>query len=221
MTTLIIAPHPDDEVLGCGGTIAKLTSRGERVVVAVLTAGVPGLVTPEMLAGVRGECREAMSLLGVQDLFFLDFPAGHLSYRPAHELADRIRALLIEHDVRTVYVPHERDLHDDHAAATRATLVAARPLPPVRVASILAYECLSETEWGSPIGVGAFDPTVYEDITEELPRKLDAMRCYTSQLKAFPHPRSLEGITALARVRGSTVLREACEAFVQLREVRA
>ena len=209
---LVIAPHADDEILGCGGAMARHVARGDDVYVTVVTTGPSA---PK----IRAELRVAHELLGVAGTSFLDFPVLKLDVTPGHELADALREVITSLGASTVYMPHRGDIHGDHRAVHLATLVAARPINECPVRRLLCYEALSETEWASPSGDNAFIPTVFMDISEYLPRKLEAMACYASQLKQPPHSRSLETIKALARLRGGTVGVEAAEAFMLVREI--
>jgi N-acetylglucosamine malate deacetylase 1 len=216
---LVIAPHPDDEVLGCGGAIARHSARGDRVQVVVVSRGTPDIFPPEEVEATRRELAAAHHLLGVEGVHFLDFPAPRLDSVPSHELADRLTHLVREIQPRTVYAPHWGDLHSDHKAVYWATMVATRPNRMPRVGRLLCYETLSETEWGGPSADNAFSPTVFVDISDFLSAKLQAMACYRTQLKMYPNSRSLKSIEALATLRGSTVGLSAAEAFVSVREV--
>jgi len=155
----------------------------------------------------------------VRDTRFLEFPAPRLDVTPGHLIADALAKLFQELQPEQVYLPHHGDLHSDHGRVYHAALVAARPLASCSVKQLLCYETLSETEWAPPIASEVFSPTVFVDIAAHLPKKLEAMRCFASQLKPAPNPRSLEAIEALARYRGSTVSVHAAEAFVLVRDV--
>lgn len=216
---LVIATHPDDEVLGCGGVIARHADAGDDVHVLVVTRGIPELFTPEVIEGTRGELAQAHAVLGVRSVRFLDFPAPKLDVVPLHEVADAIGEVVHELRPSLVYCPHQGDLHRDHKAVFWATLVAARPVDGHRVSRILCYETLSETECGAPLPGDAFAPTVFIDITATLRRKLQACRCYRSQMKPFPHPRSVRAIAALARLRGATVGLSSAEGFTLIRDI--
>lgn len=218
---LVIAPHPDDEILGCGGVMARHSSQGDQVHVVVVSKGVTEMYAPEKIAETRAELVEAHKLLGVHQCHFLDFPAARLDTVPGHMLADALARLVRELKPQTVYVPHWGDLHTDHKAVYWATLVATRPTGGCRVGRVLCYETQSETEWGGASPEVAFSPTVFVDITGFLATKLEAMKCYRSQLKEFPQSRSIGSLDALARLRGSTVGLHAAEAFVMVREVVA
>jgi LmbE family N-acetylglucosaminyl deacetylase len=216
---LIISTHPDDEVLGCGGTMARHAAVGDEVHVVVVSRGIPEIFPEAEIEATRKELRQAHRLLGVAGVDFLDYPAPRLDTVPAHELADSIRDAIRRISPATVYLPHPGDLHCDHKAVYYASLVAARPIDGCSVRRILCYETLSETEWASPLGGETFVPTLFVDISAHLPTKLKAMTCYKSQLKLAPHPRSLEVLEALARFRGATVSVAAAEAFVLVRGI--
>lgn len=216
---LVIAPHPDDEVLGCGGSIAKHTADGGEVFVAVATKGCKPLFSLESVEQVRSECREADRLLGVKETLFLDFPAAMLETVPRHELNGRLSGLIQDIRPDTVYLPHRGDMQQDHKMIADACMVALRPKYSHTVKRILAYETLSETGWDIPNTTNAFIPSVYCDISEFLEKKIAAMQIYQTQVCDFPGARSLEAVKALAVHRGTMVGLEAAEAFSIIREI--
>jgi LmbE family N-acetylglucosaminyl deacetylase len=216
---LVIATHPDDEVLGCGGVMARHADAGDDVHVLVVTRGIPELFPPEVIEGTRFELARAHAVLGVRTVRFLDFPAPGLDAVPLYEVADAIERAVRDLRPSIVYCPHQGDLHGDHKAAFWATLVAVRPVTDHRVSRTLCYETLSETEWAAPLPGDAFVPTVFTDITTTLGRKLRACRCYLSQMKPFPRPRSVRAVAALARFRGATVGVSAAEGFTVIRDI--
>jgi LmbE family N-acetylglucosaminyl deacetylase len=219
MNILVIATHPDDEILGCGGTIARHVARGDRVEAVIVTRGAPELYSADQVEGLRRELHAAHSVLGISVAHFLDFPAPKLDQVPQHELSDSIAARIREYQPETVYIPHRGDLHSDHRAVFQSSLVACRPIGKQSVRRLLSYETLSETEWSAPIGEEAFLPSVFIDITDFLDKKKQAMAEYKSQLKEFPHPRSLPSVESLARLRGGTAGFRAAEAFQLIREL--
>jgi LmbE family N-acetylglucosaminyl deacetylase len=219
MNVLIVAAHPDDEVLGCGGVTVRHVERGDRVYVVVVTRGFPEIFSPEIDEEDRLHAREAHEILGGAGIFFLDFPAPRLDTVPGHELADALREVIFSVNANVIYTPFGGDLHADHKATYLATLVASRPVNHCPVRRLLCYETLSETDWASPLDDSAFKPTVFVDISDVLERKLQALACFRNELKQPPHPRSLRAIEALARVRGSTAGLMAAEAFMLVREI--
>lgn len=218
---LVLAPHPDDEVLGVGGTMARLASEGAEVTVAILTRGTPPAFTEEVARQTRNEALEAHRLLGVKDSVFLSLPAARLDTVPHSEVNGQLIELYRSIRPDTVFVPFNGDIHLDHQLFFLSAMVAARPNSDFSPRVLYAYETLSETNWNAPYLTPNFVPNVFVDITGFLDAKLEAMRRYASQIKPFPHERSAESLQALATLRGSTVGIHAAEAFVLLREVRA
>jgi LmbE family N-acetylglucosaminyl deacetylase len=219
MNVIVIAPHPDDEILGCGGTIAAHCAAGDHVTVVLLTRGNPAIFPPDLIARTREEFRQVHNMLGVREQVLLDFLAPGLEDVPVYVVADQLRPIIQKARPQVVYTPFGGDLHSDHKVAYTATLVATRPLGGVSVGRVLCYETLSETEWGDVLTQNAFVPNVFHDITEHLETKLTAMACYKSQLREAPHPRNLEVIRMLAGVRGAVCGLHAAEAFSLVREI--
>ena len=219
---LIIAPHPDDEILGCGGVIAKYIAQKKEIYIAVATnghLGAPELFPKEGTQKVQKEAIQSHQFLGVKKTIFLNFPVLQLESSPSYKLSIAISKLIKEFKIDTMLIPHRGDIHKDHRICFEAALVAARPLH-CSVKKILAYETLSETEWAAPFGDDAFIPTIFEDITGFIQNKLDAFTFFTTQQKEFPHPRSLKTIEALSHFRGATVGLKNAEAFMLIREIR-
>jgi LmbE family N-acetylglucosaminyl deacetylase len=219
MRIVVVAPHPDDEVLGCGGTIAKLAREGHDVFVVVATKAGPPLYTEAFLAQGRKELAAAHKVLGVKESFFCDLPAAALDVTPHGQVNKELSRLITELEPDTLFVPFFGDIHLDHQHIFLSALVAARPNQAAYPRKILAYETLSETNWNAPYLTPGFHPNVFIDITETLAVKLKAFACYQSQVKEFPHERSLTALEALAKLRGATVFCAAAEAFVLIREV--
>lgn len=220
MNVLVIAPHPDDEVLGAGGTIAKRAAAGHDVYVCIVTKGCEPLFHEPMIEQGRNECRAADKFLGVKETFFLDFPAAMLEEVPRYKLNDGILSIVQRVKPDEVYIPHRGDMQIDHKMVVDAAMVALRPKYEHRVMRIYAYETLSETGWDAPNTINEFIPTVYEDITSTIEKKLEAMSMFKTQLAEFPNARSIGAIEALAKYRGSTVTVNAAEAFVLIREIK-
>lgn len=217
-SVLVIAPHPDDEVLGVGGTIARLVAEGRDVFAAIVTRGDAAMFGEESVEKTRREANEAHELLGVTKSIFLDgFPAALLDTVPQHRLNSALAGVLEDVDPEVIFVPFVGDLHRDHQYIFQSLLVAARPHPGRRLRSIYAYETLSETNWNAPPLTPGFAPNAYLEITSWMESKLAALRIYESQLRPWPHERSIEAVRALAQMRGATVGYEAAEAFMLIR----
>ena len=220
MRALVLAPHPDDEVLGCGATIARLGDEGHDVVVAIVTRGDPRMFDPDFIEQGRREALEAHRVLGVGRTVFLEgFPAAQLDTVPQAQLVEALRSVVRDVAPDVMLIPFAGDLHRDHRIVFETALVSARPDGSSAVATLLAYETLSQTNWNAPFLTPAFAPTVYIDVAHALDRKLKAMRCFGTQVRPFPHERSLEAIEAVARFRGATVSTTAAEAFVLIRSI--
>lgn len=219
MRILVIAPHPDDEVLGCGGTIAKLAADGNEVFVGILTKARPPLFSDEYIAQGRKEALIAHQLLGVKETFFFELPAAELDVTSHSTINQTVGKLMNDLQPDTVFIPFLGDLHLDHQRLFLSALVASRPNADVYPVKILAYETLSETNWNAPYLTPAFHPNVFFDISDYLGLKLKAFSAYQSQVKLFPHERSVDALEALAKLRGSTVFSKAAEAFVLIRDV--
>ena len=217
--TLVVAPHPDDETLGAGGTIARLAKAGHQVTVAVVTTGQPPDYSASDVAKVRHEAEQAHAILGVRQTLWLDLPAARLVETPRRALNAALQKVIAQTEPTTMLLPFVGDVHIDHQLTFEAGMVAARPHQAAYPATILAYETLSETNWNAPYLTPGFLPNVFIDITDTLELKLAAMRTYGSQLRASPHERSIEALKALATLRGATVHRPAAEAFVLVRDV--
>ncbi|KAF5064507.1 N-acetyl-alpha-D-glucosaminyl L-malate deacetylase 1 [anaerobic digester metagenome] len=214
---LIIAPHPDDEVLGCGGIMAKYASSGNKVYVLIMTRGTPKLYGHERIENVRREAKAAQKIIGVEETRFLDFPAPELDTVSLAEMARAIEKVLIELQINILFLPHNGDIHNDHKVVFNAAMVAARPINNYTVKEIYCFETLSETEWAHPFSNDVFIPNFFVDISAFFHAKIEAMKCFKSQLRDYPSSRSLDALEALSRFRGSTVGYHYAEAFMIIR----
>lgn len=213
---LVITPHPDDEVLGCGGTIAKYSQEGDEVYLCIVTRAYTPDWSEEFIKNRQKEVERAKEILGVRKIYFLDYPSLKIDTIPQKELSEAIFKIIKEVNPETLFVPHRGDVRKDHSLTFEASLIASRPInsPIIR---IISYETLSESEWGNP--AEPFVPNLYVDISKTFKRKIEAMKAYQSELKEFPHPRSLETIEALAKKRGSEAGLLMAEAFKLIREI--
>lgn len=215
----VIAPHPDDEVLGCGGTIARLTASGVQVDVVTVTRGQPPDFDASDVEQVMAEAAKAHRLLGVANSHFLDLPAARLDTIGQARVNADLGMALDRIGPDTLFVPFLGDIHHDHQLAFTAAMVWARPRHDRAPTCVLAYETLSETNWFAPPATPPFIPTAFVDISATLETKLAAFALYRSQARDFPDERSPEAIRALAVSRGASVYRNAAEAFALIRAV--
>ena len=225
---LVVAAHPDDEVLGAGGAIAWHRQRGDEVSVLVLGEGVSARYASREKARtgrgalsfdrLRREMAQAHRALGVTTTFHRAFPDNRFDVVDRLDLIKAVEAVVDEVKPRVVYTHHAGDLNVDHQLTCEAVVTACRPLPGAPVERLLSFEVLSSTEWAPPDPARAFRPNVFIDIGAHLPAKLRAMACYKSELRPLPHPRSLAAIRSQAELWGAKNGLKAAEAFMVIRE---
>lgn len=223
---LVIAAHPDDEVLGCGATISKYSRRGVQFMVLFIAEGstcrYEDPVCAESVAAVATRTRQALNalvLLGVKDYHFNDLPCGRLDQVPIIEINKTIELAVREFDPDTVLTHSALDVNNDHRIVCRATVMATRPGAQNRVARLLSYEVLSSSEWSFG---EAFAPTSFEEIEEpDLTLKCQALTAYETEMKEYPFPRSEQGARVQAMKRGMQAGVPLAEAFQLIREFRA
>lgn len=209
---VVIAPHPDDEVLGMGATIRKLVSRGNRIHLCVVSEGATAQYKDKKMIEVRkNACLKAGKILGISTFDFLDFPDMKLDSVPHLEINQKLEKILEKYKPEIVYTSPSNDLNKDHQIVFESTLVAARPLSST-VKQILSYEIPG-------IINKPFHPTIFEDVSKELVYKIRAFKKYESEVMKFPHPRSIEFIEALSIQRGAESGLKKAEAFELIRSV--
>lgn len=217
---LVFAPHPDDEILGCGGTMIKNINEGNEVYVCIVTKGPQPMFPIEIVEKARQEARDCHQSIGVKKTFFLDFPSVYLEECHRYELNDSILKVVREVIPDEVYLPHWGDMQKDHQIVADACMVALRPKYEPKVKRIYSYETMSETAWNAPNMQNEFMPNVFVDIGETLELKMNALSFFKTQLSAFPDARSVEAIVALAKYRGALMHVRAAEAFMLIREIK-
>lgn len=217
---LIFAPHPDDEILGCGGTILKHIDEGNDVYVCVVTKGCLPLFPPEFVDKAIAETLKCHKLIGIKKSFFLEFPAAMIEKANRYELNGRILDVIKEVKPDEVYIPHWGDMQKDHQIVAEACMVALRPKYEPKVKRIYSYETMSETAWNAPNVQNEFIPNSFVDISTYLNKKIEALSLFNTQINPFPDARSLESIEALAKYRGALMHVKAAEAFMLIRELR-
>lgn len=213
--TLVIAAHPDDEVLGVGGTIPLIKEAGGDITVVIVTDGssaqYPG--DDAIAARKKADLKRANDVLGTDTVIALDLPDMRLDTVDHRVLNSAIEQVVKDGQFDTVFVHHPGDVNLDHQMIYRSTLVAVRPFPGQTVKRLLTYEVNSSTEWGARARHSAFVPNVYVDIEHTIARKLEALACYADELRPSPHPRSTEATRIRAELRGSEVGLGHAEAF--------
>lgn len=225
MNILVIAAHPDDEVLGCGATIARAVHEGNHVYIAILGEGITSRyqqrekADTSLVMELREKAQRVGEILGVKQVFTFDFPDNRFDTIPILDIVKTIEDLIERIQPQIIYTHHGGDLNIDHRQVFRATLTATRPLSSCPVKTIYAYEVPSSTEWAMGKFYPSFNPNVFVDIHDTLKYKLQAMALYESEGRVFPHPRSPETLRAIAIRWGSVIGCKAAEAFELVREV--
>ena len=200
---LVVAPHPDDETLGVGGTIAKYSAQGDEVFVLMVSGHLPPIYSRKAYEETVSEAYSAFSVLGVKKSEFLEIPATMIGDQPIHEVNTRISKVVNDFNPHIVLCPYP-DRHIDHRLVFESVMVATRPIGVGRdIEIVAAYETLSETHWNAPHIEPNFTPNWVVDISDYISEKLNALECYKSQISEFPGPRSIEAVEALAKFRGT------------------
>ena len=222
---LVVAAHPDDELLGCGGTVARHISEGSIVNTLILAEGSTSresdedtVASDKSVKRLRVAATNASLVLNSEEPILLGLPDNKLDSLPLLEIVKKVEEIVKKTSAEVIYTHSRADLNIDHRIAHDATITATRPAVNTCTQSVLAFETLSSTEWGSKPQVGQFTPTRYVDISGFLEIKIEALRSYDTELRQFPHPRSIEAVRALAKLRGSTSGFHAAEAFEVLFE---
>lgn len=221
---LILAAHPDDEVLGCGGTIAKLADQGATIHVAFLADGVSSRAgdpkaQQDELHFRRAAAQKSCGVLGVTSVSLGDFPDNRMDTVALLDVSKAVEELISKHQPDTVFTHHAGDLNIDHRRIHEAVVTACRPQRGHPVKTLLCFEVPSSTEWQLPGSAPVFAPNWFVDISDTLVRKLAALDAYAAELRDWPHPRSRQGVEYLAHWRGATVGLDAAEAFMLGRQL--
>ena len=226
MRVLVVAAHPDDEVLGCGGTMARLAQEGHAVHIAIMAEGITSrhaersAADAEQLLRLHQQARSAAAMIGAKDVVLFKLPDNRLDTVPLLEVVKLVEELIQKLQPEVIYTHHPGDLNIDHAVVHRAVLTATRPQPGHGVREVYAFEVLSSTEWAFQQLAPLFRANVFVDVSKTLDAKIAGLACYDSETRKFPHPRSPEALRAAAARWGSVVGCEAAEAFELVRSFR-
>lgn len=227
---LVVAAHPDDEVLGCGATVALRRRQGWEIHLLIMTKGLIGREKSEgerekfreAIAKLQAEMEAAGEILGFSSVENLDFPDNRMDAVSRMDVAHAIKGKIDSVRPDAIFTHHPGDYNWDHTRTFEAVMMAARASPgEFLVREIYAFEVLSSTERSWQTATYAFMPTVYVDVKETIETKKKAMRAYETECKPYPHPRSVEGVEFLARKRGSEIGIEYAEAFALVRRIEA
>jgi LmbE family N-acetylglucosaminyl deacetylase len=221
-TVLVVAAHPDDEVLGCGGTIARHVAEGDAVHVVFMSDGVGARLgdseSPHDIGERRAAKTRALKILGVSSDRSFDFPDNRMDSVALLDIVKPLEALIHSVNPHMIYTHHYGDLNVDHRITHQAVLTACRPQPGFAIREILSFEIMSSTEW-SDAGLRPFQPNMFVDVSAHWRKKIEALDAYTIEMREAPHSRSLDHLEALARHRGACVGVEKAEGFVVVRKI--
>ena len=219
MRYLIIAAHPDDEVLGCGGTAVRLVQEGHSVIPVIVCENATVRYESDKATQLEEWSKKSANILGISEPEFLRLSDQRLDSYSALEMAQLIEKKIFEIKPDVVFTHHGGDINKDHRILFDATLVATRPLPGSSVKSVYTYETISSTEWGFTDYYSKFSPNTFYDISETLTLKINAFMQYESEIKKYPHPRSPEGIEVRAKDWGTRIGLKAAEPFQLIRRI--
>ena len=221
---LIVAAHPDDEVLGCFGTVVRLIKEGYDAYTLILGEGKTSRDESRIAENKKDELEvlnqeivEANKVIGIKKVFIETFPDNRFD---SVDLLDIIKAISkVKEEIKPdiIFTHYEHDLNIDHQITYKAVITATRPMEDECVKEIYSFEILSSTEWNYPL---SFSPDTYFDISDTIDLKIDAMKNYASELCSYPHPRSLEGIKLNAQYQGMRIGKEYVEAFKVIRNIK-
>lgn len=211
MKVLVLSAHPDDEILGVCGTLCKHIENGDLVYICIVTKAFEPQWSKVYMDRILQEQNEVDKFLNIKKRFNLNLPTTKLNTIAHGELNKKISDIVDEINPQVLYTHFEHDLNEDHAIIFKASLVATRPPKKIK---LLCYETLSSSEWKTK----AFKPNYYVDIKDYIDKKIKTFQIYESEVKAYPYPRSLEGIRIQAKKRGSEVCIEYSEAFILIRD---
>jgi N-acetylglucosamine malate deacetylase 1 len=218
MKTLVVAPHPDDEVLGAGGTLLRRKAQGGSIAWLIVTDMTRESGWPEENIVQRtAEIQRVSLLFGFARVFNLALPTTKLDTLPVGDVVQKIAECIQSYRPEEILIPHPGDVHTDHGVVFNAVVSCTKWFRNPFIKRILSYETISETDFGLD-SARSFVPNVFVDISDFIDQKLEAMEIYASEMGEFPFPRSRRAIEALARYRGSTAGFAAAEAFQLLRE---
>jgi len=212
---LILSPHADDEILGCGGFISKYRKLNYAAYVLILTnanKGAPEIYSQKKIEKIRNEAIIANKSIGTKKLYFEDLPGLNLNNYPLFKITNILNKYISKINPEVVLIPSSNDIHEDHKIIFKAAKVSLRPNKKNNIKKILSYEVLSETEWNED--GKSFNPNYFVSLKKsDLNNKVNAFLKYKSQVKKFPHPRSKQTIINLSKIRGSQSFMEYAEAF--------
>ena len=219
-TVLCVAPHPDDETLGCGGALLRHAARGDAVHWLIITSMHPADgFTPARIASRNAEIERVAGAYGFAGVHRAELPTTRLDTLPKSQVVDAVSAVIKRVQPRTVYLPYRNDAHSDHAVVADATTACCKSFRYPSIRRVRVYETPSETEFGMRVDDSGFRPNLFVDVSDWIDRKIEIMRMFAGEMHDAPFPRSETVMRALATFRGTVAGVAAAEAFITLREI--
>lgn len=217
---LVVAPHPDDETLGCGGALLKHKSCGDELYWLIVTGLTKdGGYKTAAIRKRQLEIERVSAAYAFSGVFRLGFPTTALDVLSKAEMVKSVGDVIARVKPEIIYMPHRGDVHSDHTVTAEAVVSASKTFRAPFIKKILSYEVVSETEFAAPCQAAAFIPNSFTDITGFLEQKLEIMKIYEGELFEHPFPRSLANLKALATFRGATAGSQYAEAFMLMKEI--
>jgi LmbE family N-acetylglucosaminyl deacetylase len=220
MKIVVFSAHPDDEALGCGGTLFKHASQGDEIYWIISTSIFPGQgYSEEWIIDRNKEIELVKSILGIKEVFKLDFPSMKLTDESLIEMIPKIGEIFSKIQPEIIYMLNRSDAHSDHYITFKAGMACTKSFRYPLIKKVLMYECISETEFGVPLAENVFIPNYFVDISDFIDRKLELIQIYKSEISNHPFPRSLDNVKALNHFRGATAGVKYAEAFQLLKYI--
>jgi len=218
---MVIAAHPDDEMLGCGGTLIKHSKKGDLIKTLILGQGMLSRGEDEsILNQLRADSKKANDIIGVNDLKFFDFPDNAFDSVPLLNIIKVVEKEIDDYEPDIIYTHFSNDLNIDHRRTFEAVMTACRPQPAFKNPDIYSFFIQSSTDWISSTEATQFVPNVFVDVEDEIEQKIEALKTYQTEMKEYPHSRSLESIRVFSQYWGTRVGKLYAEPFVLVRSVR-
>ncbi|MBL7085874.1 MAG: PIG-L family deacetylase [Candidatus Cloacimonetes bacterium] len=221
---LVVAAHPDDEILGCGGTVARLIKEGYESYTLILGEGITSRDKirdrknrEKEISTLKNQIKKANDIIGVKEVITYDFPDNRFDTVPFLDIVKIIKKVKNKIKPEIIFTHYEKDLNIDHQITFKAVLTATRPIKDEVVKEIYSFEILSSTEWNYPL---TFSPNIFYDISDTIEIKQKAMSEYKAELREYPHPRSLKGIKLNAESWGMRVGINFVESFKKIRSIK-
>jgi len=237
LKVLVIAAHPDDEVLGMGGTIRKYVKNGHEVKIIFMATGIISRRSvnyknstnysiskkirndmEKQVVKLQNDAKKAASVMGIKNIEFMDFPDNEMDKVSNLEVTKKVESVINHFEPNVIFTHSQFDINVDHRILYYATITATRPSKNCNVNEVISFEVPSSTEWYFPSN---FFPNIFVDISKELPVKIKALKTYKNEIRDFPHPRSVEAVEAIAKRWGSLSGFMAAEAFSLVRELKS